>query len=627
MNKRKFWGYFAAGMTAVILTLFSFSLLEVSRNYSSIYKYPESEDGVLNCQGYQCGEKNQLINLAGEAEFYFDRWAVTDNDMTNPDGVLAAKDGWAKSEDFPEEGYGTYKWTLKNLDSVKKLSFRLGGGGVFVGCRAYFDDGCSGNPTLLVEWGTMSKDEVIYAPGAVEWPRGFFPVKYDSFDLYYEFSYVKNARPCGQALYLQGPLEAVQDSSFLIYAAIGGTAVVIMTITALVLLISSDDRKLALPFFFLSCSLLIDFIFTDFLNIMGPSIGFFIPRPAEIVIDFLTLLLLFACFVNLIARQRKKATKPSFILFWCAIGSSIILFFSFWMSPYSCLWLLPIILFSCYLVYRIVAHPEGEKLNVQLPILLAFIVFLLYAVFDAFDKSYALVYTISGFPSLTLSLMAIFASYLYFRITKNLRLKAREGDHNALLYEKEKNKNLLATVNPHFLFNALTLVESNYHSSLDEGDKAVDLLSKNLRAGIDAANKELIPFDEEMDNVSNFLDYASLRNAKQPDALFDLSYEDFMVPPLSVEIFVENAITHGRLNERKYGRIIVRTRLDNDKIILEVIDNGCGFEPDKVDIASHSGIHNATSRLEIALGAKTHIISSIGHGTTIHVEIPLKKED
>lgn len=258
---------------------------------------------------------------------------------------------------------------------------------------------------------------------------------------------------------------------------------------------------------------------------------------------------------------------------------------------------------------------------------LIFVVFLFLFIFDMIGESNILNYNISGFPSIALIPIAIASTLFYWIIVKDYREKKEEGERKEAEYQKAQATLLANNINPHFLFNSLTMVQGSYHSSLDQGDKAISLLSKNLRASINAPNKPLIQIDDEMDHIADFVDLSNMRSGGNIEALFDIGYEDFMVPPLSIEVFVENSIKHAKLGETRPGYIIIRTSLIGNEITVSVEDNGCGFDPSKVDASCHTGIHNAVVRLEMTLGAKTNITSRIGAGTKVEILFNKKEKD
>lgn len=215
-------------------------------------------------------------------------------------------------------------------------------------------------------------------------------------------------------------------------------------------------------------------------------------------------------------------------------------------------------------------------------------------------------------------ILAIYADHL---------IKVLRKSYDAQEYEN-KVKELQTTVfmeqiNPHFIFNSLTLIKSIYIEDRKKGDKAIDMLAKHIRANVDVkGGKLLIPIEEELKNIECFVGLANMQNKKPINVIYNIDAYDFIVPTLSIEPFIENAIKYSRIQEKKNGYIEVATLEDDKNYIIRIIDNGVGFsEEDRKKTSSH-GIKNALERFEFLLKAKTKVTSEVGEGTTIQIEIP-----
>ncbi|MFA6587344.1 MAG: histidine kinase [Bacilli bacterium] len=605
---------------------FAFCLFGISENYSRMYHYPENVHSVMDFTGYDSQKEGQLINLNGDATFYYDKWAVSEDCMDEPTTVVDYGSGFSQAG-YPKKSFGTYRWTLKGLDNSKPLKFRMGGD-IYTSCRVFVDDGSSANPTLISSSGRMSKTEVRSSPGSVKWSRDFFQVASDTFDLYLEFSLVNRGYLAGGDIYLKAPDNPAKDSLLFIFGAAGGAAALILCAFSLTAFLATSEKKRGLPFFFLSISMLLGYLVTDFMYIFASELHFFMPWDITVVLNFLTVLLILLSFLYFLLSQGNKPTKVDVIVISSCLGLSILLFLVFFYSRLFHIAMVPILFCILYTVFDVIKDPDKQDISTIIPMTVAFIFFMMYVVFDFMDIADLIVYSLAGFPSIALFLMGLSSSFYFFAVTRELSRKAAQADKNALLYEKAETRTLINTINLHLLFNSLTMIESTYHSSLEQGDKAVSLLSTNLRASIDASSKNLIPLGEEMDHIGSFAEFCSMRTDKRYEVLFDIGYEDFEVPPQSLQVFVENSILHAKLSERKDPYIIVKTYQDQEqRIHIDISDNGRGFDPSSVDITKHSGIHNATTRLKIALGATTEIVSSPGQGTTVKISFFKKSED
>ena len=101
---------------------------------------------------------------------------------------------------------------------------------------------------------------------------------------------------------------------------------------------------------------------------------------------------------------------------------------------------------------------------------------------------------------------------------------------------------------------------------------------------------------------------------------------DFVLPALTVQPLVENAIKHGLMRLEKGGSVIIRTYETQTHFCVEVKDDGVGFDTNlPVDEKKHVGIHNIRGRLKAMVNGELNIESAPGAGTKATIMIP--KED
>lgn len=182
---------------------------------------------------------------------------------------------------------------------------------------------------------------------------------------------------------------------------------------------------------------------------------------------------------------------------------------------------------------------------------------------------------------------------------------------------------LMEQINPHFLFNSLVLIKSIYLQDRTKGDRAIDLLSKHIRANVDVkGGKILIPIEEELQNIQCFVELANMQNNEPLNVIFNIDAYDFMVPALSIEPFIENAIKYSRIQNKEDGYIEVSTEETNNAFIVKVSDNGIGMTKVEQRKGNSQGIKNALSRFEFLLNAVTKVSSMPGQGTSIIINIP-----
>ena len=240
--------------------------------------------------------------------------------------------------------------------------------------------------------------------------------------------------------------------------------------------------------------------------------------------------------------------------------------------------------------------------------------------------------SVDGFSS---SLSSPLLVYLFFVVTLFIAIYVafivRTYRHamNELKAElQNKDLKLLVLrdqIKPHFVFNCLGAIKALYHEDEETGDRAVSMLADHLRYNVDAVSSNLIAFEKELDNVYNYVELKNLRTERKFELIYDIDVQEFEVPVLSIQPFVENAIKYSKVNEKEDGRIEISTYQDDSYIYIEIDDNGVGFDPREIKEGSY-GIKNVKERYAILLGASVEVNSHLGAGTNVKITIPKERE-
>lgn len=105
---------------------------------------------------------------------------------------------------------------------------------------------------------------------------------------------------------------------------------------------------------------------------------------------------------------------------------------------------------------------------------------------------------------------------------------------------------------------------------------------------------------------------------------------DLLLPPLTIQPLVENAVKHGLLSQPQGGTVQIRITRQNGFTLIEVADNGKGMEQDKtIQLLSPTmhgkggiGLANTNRRLTQLYGQGLSIRSTPNEGTTVSFAIP-----
>ena len=277
------------------------------------------------------------------------------------------------------------------------------------------------------------------------------------------------------------------------------------------------------------------------------------------------------------------------------------------------------------LIYVIIfASIKGKKLNVFYFSGGIYALLLGSHIAEGFSFSFLMDHFPQGIVSsyLILIVHSFFAIYIDYAIRTSRQAYKNKAYEQTI--EKLRSMILYEQINPHFIFNSLALIKTIYQRDPASGDRAVDLLSRHLRANIEVKGGQLlIPLEEELSNIQCYVELANMQNSIPLNILYNIDIFDFAVPILSIEPFVENAIRHSKIQSKEDGYIEIATSEDEGNYLLSIVDNGVGFDPRQIK-EDHHGIANAAERFRALLQAEVEIISAIGEGTKIKIKIPKK---
>ena len=193
-----------------------------------------------------------------------------------------------------------------------------------------------------------------------------------------------------------------------------------------------------------------------------------------------------------------------------------------------------------------------------------------------------------------------------------------------------KNEILLSQIQPHFVVNTLGAIA---HLSRDapEARQAIHMFSRYIRGNINVLSQNAsIPFTQELEHTRLYLDLERLRFGDSLRVEWDLQCVEFMIPSLTLQPMVENAVRHGvRGNSDGRGTVRIATRETDGAYEIIVSDDGPGFDPKAKmqDGQIHVGIDNVRERLRIICGGELRIESGPGKGTRVVILLPRKEAD
>ena len=221
-----------------------------------------------------------------------------------------------------------------------------------------------------------------------------------------------------------------------------------------------------------------------------------------------------------------------------------------------------------------------------------------------------------GYLSIVISIEIL---VLFVNVQKNAEL-ANEAKRN----KDAEIKIMMSQIQPHFIYNTLSSISTLIPIDQSKAQNALDEFTEYLRANLSAlSDTGLIPFNEELKHLKTYLSLEKLRFNERLNVVFDIKTDDFLIPPLSIQPLVENAVKHGILKNLEGGTVTIRTYENRDAFIIEVIDDGVGFDVSKYTSggSKHIGLQNVKSRIVSMVRGDMEVESEIGKGTKITVAI------
>ena len=195
--------------------------------------------------------------------------------------------------------------------------------------------------------------------------------------------------------------------------------------------------------------------------------------------------------------------------------------------------------------------------------------------------------------------------------------------------EKSRIAIMLSQIQPHFLYNSLTSVMDLCDSNPKQAKAAVADFADYLRGNLSSLKTENpIPFRTELEHIEKYLKLEKLRFQDELEVVYDIQIEDFMLPSLSVQPLVENAVKHGVGQKNGGGTVAIHTYEDENDYIVCITDDGVGFEEGEHSEGegTHIGIENTKKRLEMMVNARLEIGSKKGEGTKACIFIPKRRD-
>lgn len=218
---------------------------------------------------------------------------------------------------------------------------------------------------------------------------------------------------------------------------------------------------------------------------------------------------------------------------------------------------------------------------------------------------------------------------------ERLMKRVKEEQHQI---EQIKFNALQSQIQPHFLYNTLDCI---HWQAAVEGNKEISTMVKALASYYRlclSKGRDVIPLSQEVTHVKSYLIIQNMRydGIVRTDFAVDDALGDILIPKMTLQPLVENAIYHGiKVKSGRTGQVTIRALEWKDKVTVVVEDTGVGMEQERIDEINNSisvhdegfgyGVRNVHKRIEILFGKGYGLFYRRNSAGGVSVEISLPK--
>ena len=190
----------------------------------------------------------------------------------------------------------------------------------------------------------------------------------------------------------------------------------------------------------------------------------------------------------------------------------------------------------------------------------------------------------------------------FFYYIKDVKLKQMHLEAN--LKESQLNT-LKGQINPHFMFNSLNNIRGLILEDTKKSREMITRLSEMLRYSLTKNDIDAIALEDELEMVDNYIAISKIQmeDRLQFDKNIEVNPYGIKIPPMIIQMLVENATKHGIANLKNGGVINLNIKQEQKELFIEVSNSG------KLSIDSNStqlGLKNIKQRLELLYKGNAH---------------------
>lgn len=260
---------------------------------------------------------------------------------------------------------------------------------------------------------------------------------------------------------------------------------------------------------------------------------------------------------------------------------------------------------------------------------LSFILGYAYAKFgpEITDDQLRVLKTFGNIWLLTFQSLFVVGSWVVCYLVIKLIIKANHNrmerlELNTTLKQAQLNT-LKGQINPHFMFNSLNNIRGLMLEDVEKSREMLTKLSEMLRYSLTKTSVDGIALEEELEMVDNYIALSKIQLEDRLEFKKEIAQDTLSIhiPPMIVQLLVENAVKHGISNLKRGGVIELNSQKSGEALHIQVKNTG------KLSIAEDStqlGLENIKQRLKLLYGDKASFsLGEEGNEVVAYVKIPL----
>ncbi len=217
-------------------------------------------------------------------------------------------------------------------------------------------------------------------------------------------------------------------------------------------------------------------------------------------------------------------------------------------------------------------------------------------------------------------LFAFFAIKIYHQLKK---VQIRKLQLEANLKESQLNT-LKGQINPHFMFNSLNNIRGLMLEDVSKSRDMLTRLSETLRYSLTKNDVDSIALEDELEMVDNYIEISKIQLEDRLTFEKDIDVETLNqhIPPMVIQMLIENAIKHGIATLKEGGKVLLKTSLKDDKLLIDVTNSG---SLKKSKNSTKLGLDNIKRRLQLLYGEQaTFDLFENNNQVIASIKLPLK---